>query len=154
MLIKSPWGGIISTTYDYALFLQMLMNQGHLNGKRILGRKTVELISRGLYGQGSESTTAIGLSISVVTNEQGHYHPESVGAFVGGGYFYTSFWVDPKEQMIGVLINGVELKLIQDLSYGFKIFQMISLKSQFSARAKIWMHFGKEFCTENAMFTF
>ena len=53
MLIKSPWGGgIISTTYDYALFLQMLMNQGHLNGKRILGRKTVELISRGLYGQG------------------------------------------------------------------------------------------------------
>ena len=100
-------GGIISTTYDYALFLQMLMNQGHLNGKRILGRKTVELISRGLDGQGSESTTAIGLSVSVVTNEQGHYHPESVGAFVGGGYFYTSFWVDPKEQMIGVLMSQI-----------------------------------------------
>ena len=83
------------------------MNQGHLNGKRILGRKTVELISRGLYGQGSESTTSIGLSISVVTNEQGHYHPESVGAFVGGGYFYTSFWVDPKEQMIGVLMSQI-----------------------------------------------
>jgi hypothetical protein len=57
-------------------------------------------------------------------------------------------------QILGVLINGVKLKLVQRLSYRFKIFQVISLKSQFSSRAKIWTHFGKEFCTENAMFTF
>ena len=44
-------------------------------------------------------------------------------------------------------INGVEIKLIQHLSYGFKIFKMISLKSQFSSRAKIWMHFDKEIFT-------
>ena len=99
--------GIISTTYDYALFLQMLVNKGQLNGQRILGRKTVELISRGVYSQGAESTTAIGLSVSVVVNEKGHYRPDSVGTFVGGGYFYTSFWVDPKEQMIGVLMSQI-----------------------------------------------
>ena len=88
-------------------FLQMLVNKGQLNGQRILGRKPVELISRGVYSQGAESTTAIGLSVSVVVNEKGHYQPDSVGTFVGGGYFYTSFWVDPKEQMIGVLMSQI-----------------------------------------------
>jgi len=119
--------GIISTTYDYALFLQMLVNKGQLNGKRILGRKTVALISRAVYGHGSESTTAIGLSVSVVTNEQGHYQPDSVGTFVGGGYFYTSFWVDPKEQMIGVLMSQINPSNSQ-MGGKFKIMAYSALK--------------------------
>ena len=119
--------GIISTTYDYALFLQMLVNKGQLNGKRILGRKTVALISRAVYGHGSESTTAIGLSVSVVTNEQGHYRPDSVGTFVGGSYFYTSFWVDPKEQMIGVLMSQINPSSSQ-MDGKFKIMAYSALK--------------------------
>ncbi|MDA7511039.1 beta-lactamase family protein, partial [Verrucomicrobia bacterium] len=100
-------GGIISSAYDYARFLQMLLNGGELGGERILGRKTVELLSRGLYQSDPEASTAMGLSVSVVTDASKHYHPESEGAYNWGGYFYTSFWVDPKEGFIGVLMSQV-----------------------------------------------
>ena len=99
--------GIVSTAYDYAQFLQMLVNKGNLDGKRILGRKTVEMLSRGLYSESTDATTAIGLSVSVVTGAQKHYHPESEGTFTWGGYFYTSFWVDPQEKFVGVLMSQI-----------------------------------------------
>ena len=99
--------GIVSTAYDCAQFLQMLVNKGDLDGKRILGRKTVEMLSRGLYSESTDATTAIGLSVSVVTGAQKHYHPESEGTFTWGGYFYTSFWVDPQEKFVGVLMSQI-----------------------------------------------
>ena len=99
--------GLISTAIDYALFLQMLVNGGELDGKRILGRKTVEMISRGVHQSNPESSTASGLSVGVVTNSEKHLHPESQGSFNGGGYFYTSFWVDPKEKFIGILLSQI-----------------------------------------------
>ena len=99
--------GIISTAYDYARFLQMLINDGELDGKRILGRKTVEMISRGFYKNNPDSSSSIGLSVSVVTDTGKHLHPESEGTFSWGGYFYTSFWVDPKEKFVGVLMSQI-----------------------------------------------
>ena len=52
--------GIISTTYDYARFLQMLLNNGELDGKRLLGRKTVEMISREVHQPDPDSSYAGG----------------------------------------------------------------------------------------------
>jgi len=106
-VIAMGGAGIISSAYDYARFLQMLLNGGELGGERILGRKTVELLSRGLYQSDPKASTAMGLSVSVVTDASKHYHPESEGAYNWGGYFYTSFWVDPKEGFIGVLMSQV-----------------------------------------------
>jgi CubicO group peptidase (beta-lactamase class C family) len=106
-VIAMGGAGIISSAYDYARFLQMLLNGGELGGERILGRKTVELLSRGLYQSDPNASTAIGLSVSVVMDASKHYHPESEGAYNWGGYFYTSFWVDPKEGFIGVLMSQV-----------------------------------------------
>ena len=99
--------GIISTAYDYARFLQMLVDGGELDGKRILGRKIVDMISRGLHHNDPESSTSVGLSVSVVTNVEIHLSPESQGTFNWGGYFYTSFWVDPKEKFVGVLMSQI-----------------------------------------------
>ena len=102
-----PAGGLFSTAEDTATFCRMLLNGGELGGERILGRKTVELLSRGLYQSDPKASTAMGLSVSVVTDASKHYHPESEGAYNWGGYFYTSFWVDPKEGFIGVLMSQV-----------------------------------------------
>ncbi len=106
--------GIVSSAYDYARFLQMLVNGGELEGVSILGRKTVEMISRGLDQRDPHGSTAMGLSVGVVTDASKHFHPESEGTYNWGGYFYTSFWVDPKEKLVGVLmsqINPVESRM-------------------------------------------
>ena len=119
--------GLISTAIDYALFLQMLVNGGELDGKRILGRKTVEMISRGVHQSNPESSTASGLSVGVVTNSEKHLHPESQGSFSGGGYFYTSFWVDPKEKFIGILLSQINPGYSQ-MAGNFKLMSYSALK--------------------------
>lgn len=99
--------GIVSTVYDYSQFLQMLVNKGNLDEKRILGRKTVEMLSRGLYSESTDATTSIGLSASVVTGAQKHYHLELEDTFIWGRYFYTSFWADSQKKFVGVLISQI-----------------------------------------------
>ena len=120
-------GGIISTAYDYARFLQMLVNGGELDGKRILGRKTVDMISRGLYQRDPESSTSVGLSVGVVTNSEKHLSPESQGTFNGGGYFYTAFWVDPKEEFVGVLMSQIN-PVNSQMGGNFKLMAYSALK--------------------------
>lgn len=99
--------GIITTAYDYAKFLQMLVNDGELAGARILSRKTVELLQRPLYSDFGDESTAMGLSVWVLHEESQAYTPASIGSYGWGGYFYTSYWVDPKENLVAVIMNQV-----------------------------------------------
>lgn len=100
-------GGIISTAYDYARFLQMLVNDGELEGTRILGRKTVELISRPLFSDFGGAGESMGLSVWVAAAPEDAYSQYSIGSYGWGGYFYTSYWVDPKEELVAVIMNQV-----------------------------------------------
>lgn len=99
--------GILTTAYDYARFLQMLVSDGELEGVRILGRKTVELLSRPLFQDFSDESTAMGLSVWVLEKEAMAYTQASVGSYGWGGYFYTSYWIDPKEKLVAVIMNQV-----------------------------------------------
>jgi len=99
--------GIVTTAYDYARFLQMLLNDGELDGVRILGRKTVELLRRPLFEDYGDESTAMGLSVWVLQEEEQAYTSASVGSYGWGGYFYTSYWVDPKEKLVAVIMNQV-----------------------------------------------
>ena len=105
----------------------MLVNGGELDGKRILGRKTVDMISRGLYQRDPESSTSVGLSVGVVTNSEKHLSPESQGTFNGGGYFYTAFWVDPKEEFVGVLMSQIN-PVNSQMGGNFKLMAYSALK--------------------------
>ena len=98
---------IYSTAYDYAKFLQMLLEGGALNDVTILGRKTVELINRPLENLflPEDKGIAMGLSVGVVKDETKSYEHYSAGSYWWGGYFYTSYWVDPKEKLIGVIMS-------------------------------------------------
>jgi CubicO group peptidase (beta-lactamase class C family) len=99
--------GIISTAFDYARILQMLVNGGELDGFRILGRKTVELLSRPLYPDFADESMAMGLSVWVLEKRENAYSLASIGSFGWGGYFYTSYWVDPEEKLVAVIMNQV-----------------------------------------------
>ena len=99
----SGGAGLVSTAMDYARFLQMILNQGELDGNRILGRKTVELMSvnhlRDIpYNPGE----GFGLGFSVLEDLGARGTPGSVGELGWGGAYHSTYWIDPVEDMIVV----------------------------------------------------
>lgn len=105
--------GLFSTAWDYMRFAQMLLNQGELDGVRILGRKIAELMhinhlptellpcelaGEPLLGYG------FGLGSRVLVNVAESQMPGSLGEFGWGGAANTYYWVDPKEEIVGVLM--------------------------------------------------
>jgi CubicO group peptidase (beta-lactamase class C family) len=100
-------GGLVSTVDDYAKFAQMLANGGELNGKRILGKRTVELMSSVHIPsslQGRNAGEAFGLSVRVIEDAVRGDFRLSNGSFGWSGAYGTHFWVDPKEQIIAVMM--------------------------------------------------
>lgn len=100
----SGGGGLSSTTADYARFLQMYLNGGELDGVRLLGRKTVELI---LTNQVAPLQPAFGLGFALETEGNDFRQPESVGSFEWGGAFKTTYWADPRERLVGLIFTNV-----------------------------------------------
>ena len=104
-------GGLVSTGADYFRFQQMMLNGGELNGVRLLGRKTVELMTTNHIGDLPIWLTGpgygFGLGYSVVKDMGATGQPASAGTYGWGGAFCTYFWVDPAEEMIGVVMTQV-----------------------------------------------
>lgn len=117
-------GGLVSTAADYFRFHQMMLGGGELDATRILGRKTVELMTAnhtGDYGVWLRGPGyGFGLGYSVVTDLGPSAMPASEGSYSWGGAFCTSFWVDPKEELLGILMTQVRpynhLNIRQDLA--------------------------------------
>lgn len=99
----SGGGGLSSTTADYARFLQLFLNAGALDGHRLLGRKTVELM---LTNQIGTLQPAFGLGFELETPERDYRTPLSVGSFSWGGAFNTTYWADPKEHLVGLIFTN------------------------------------------------
>lgn len=99
----SGGAGIVSTAHDYAVFLQMLLNGGTFNGKRILSRKTVELMTVDhLPPVEWQKGVGFGLGFSVNKDLGMRGTPGSVGEFGWGGAYHSTYWVDPKEELVVV----------------------------------------------------
>jgi CubicO group peptidase (beta-lactamase class C family) len=95
-------GADLSTTaLDYAKFAQMIMNKGTYNGARILGSRTVEWITT---GQRQGGKNAIGWGFSVVESKDEMLAYPSPGSCTWGGYFSTQCLMDPKEEIIAILM--------------------------------------------------
>jgi CubicO group peptidase (beta-lactamase class C family) len=94
----SGGAGLCSTAMDYARFCQMMLNGGKLGGVRILSRKSVELMTHDQLGN-IDPDRGFGLGFGI--DGKGPLHElGSVDAYSWGGFFYTSFLVDPKEDLI------------------------------------------------------
>lgn len=100
-------GGLLSTASDYFRFLQMLLNGGIYENKRILGRKTVELLVRehtgDMFDWWKGYGFGFGFAISRGPDKTGQLG--SSGAYSWLGWFNTHYWVDPKEELIGILLT-------------------------------------------------
>jgi CubicO group peptidase (beta-lactamase class C family) len=106
--LPSGGGGLVSSTSDYLRFAQMLLNQGELDGARLLGRKTVELMTSNHLPAGvhpfDDVYSGFGLGVSVLLDPAQAQNLGSVGTFGWGGAANTNFWVDPREELIGILM--------------------------------------------------
>ena len=99
----SGGAGLSSTTRDYAIFLQMLLNKGEYNGKRFLSRRTVELITSNQIGDLNLGPDKFGLGFEITTPAGQAVLGISEGSFSWGGIFGTTYWADPKERIVGLL---------------------------------------------------
>jgi CubicO group peptidase (beta-lactamase class C family) len=116
----SGGGGLVSTAPDYARFAQMLCNGGELDGTRILGPKTVELMSvnhlpgggelrefaaPGAYGEVGFDGMGFGLTMAVGLGPARTGVIGSAGEYMWGGAASTIFWVDPAESLVVVFMT-------------------------------------------------
>jgi CubicO group peptidase (beta-lactamase class C family) len=103
----SGGAGLVSTLGDYARFLQMLLNRGELDGVRVLKPESVDRMTSSQIGTlpmpGFGHGNRFGYGFGVVT-ERGQ-EPEAIGTYSWGGFFYTFFWADPKNELIGILFT-------------------------------------------------
>jgi CubicO group peptidase (beta-lactamase class C family) len=96
----SGGGGLSSTAYDYSIFMQMLLNGGEYNGKRILSRTTVRMMTTNQIGDIDFGNSKFGLGFAIATDKTVVNGPVSPGTFSWGGMFSSSYWIDPKEKII------------------------------------------------------
>ena len=99
----SGGAGLVSTAMDYARFSEMMLEDGKLGNVRLLSRKSVELMTHDQVGRTSPEM-GFGLGFGVDGVKAPLSELGSVGAYNWGGFFYTAFSIDPKEQMIVVFM--------------------------------------------------
>ncbi len=120
--------GLVSTAMDYARFIQMLLGGGELDGARILSRKSVELMSCDHLGEMPRASNLLqpgygfGLTFAVNLGPGKTGSIGSVGEYNWGGAAGTRFWIDPKEEMIGVFM--VQILPHTGLTYGNEFKQL------------------------------
>jgi CubicO group peptidase (beta-lactamase class C family) len=123
-------GGLVSTTNDYVAFCQMLANGGHLDGRRVLGRKTLELMTVnhlpggatlqdmaiGGFGEAGFEGVGFGLGFAIGLGPAATTMAGSAGDFYWGGAASTAFWVDPTEDLFVVFMT----QLFPSVAYPFR----------------------------------
>jgi CubicO group peptidase (beta-lactamase class C family) len=128
--MESGGGGLVSTTMDYARFCQMLLGKGSLDGERIIGRKTLELmasdhLSPQVAIRGDLVPPGHGFGLGFAVRRQAGIAPflGSAGQFFWSGMAGTFFWIDPQEDLFAVfMMQGPGQRqytrtLVRDLVY-------------------------------------
>jgi CubicO group peptidase (beta-lactamase class C family) len=126
----SGGAGLSSTAMDYAIFLQMYLNQGEYKGIRILSRTTVDLILSNQIGNiwGADAASQFGLAFELLTeNGQARGGMGSAGTFNWGGYFNSQYFADPQEQIIGIIMKQTQGPVKDDTGWKFRqlVFQTL-----------------------------
>lgn len=115
----SGGGGLVSTAADYFRFCSMLLNRGELDGVRLLGRKTVDYMTLNHLPSGGDLTSmgqpvfsetsydgiGFGLGFSVMLDPAKAQVIGTPGEYAWGGMASTMFWIDPQEELIGILLT-------------------------------------------------
>jgi len=101
--LYSGGGGLVSTAADYARFCQMMLDNGKAGRTRLLSRKSVELMTHDQLGKiGPDQGFGLGFGVEGIKEPLSELG--SPGTYNWGGFFYTGFIVDPKEQMVVIFM--------------------------------------------------
>jgi len=104
-------GGVVSTAPDMFRFLQMLLNRGELDGVRVLSRSTIEMMFRnqlaGLASPEISPGVGFGFGYAVVTDPARVGEAVSEGMMWWAGSTNVHYWLDPKEELIGLYFTQV-----------------------------------------------
>ncbi|MEO8723134.1 MAG: serine hydrolase domain-containing protein [Sphingobium sp.] len=117
----SGGGGLVSTAHDYHRFCQMLLRGGELDGARLLSPKTVALmtanhlpsgadlasISQSMFSESTNEGIGFGLGVAVTVDPARSLLPGSAGEYYWGGLLSTTFFIDPVERIIAILMTQV-----------------------------------------------
>jgi len=111
-VFMSGGGGLLSTAGDYLKFAQMVLNGGHVNGKRFLKASTVELMRTNVLADGVKvdlygpthnvAGIGFGLDFAIILDPAAAKTPEGKNSFYWGGAFGTWFWLDPTNDVVVV----------------------------------------------------
>ena len=115
----SGGGGLVSTAHDYHRFCQMLLNGGELGGARLLGPKTIELMTMnhlpdgqdlseralGTFSETANDGVGFGLGFAMIVDIPRTQNVGSIGEYYWGGAASTIFWIDPVEDMIVIFLT-------------------------------------------------
>ncbi len=96
----SGGAGLSSTAFDYAVFMQMLLNGGTYNGHQILSKRTVEMMTSGQLDPGVFREDNFGLGFQITSEKSAAKGPRYAGSFSWGGYYGTTYWADPKAHLV------------------------------------------------------
>ncbi len=101
----SGGAGLSSTAFDYSIFLQMLLNQGSYNGIQILGRRTVELMLSPQLPDNFLGDDNFCLGFALTSKKSANLKMLNEGSFAWGGYYGTTYWADPKEKLVCLIMT-------------------------------------------------
>jgi len=117
----SGGAGLSSTLQDYAIFLQMMLNGGEYGGRHFLSPTTVRLITTNQIGDLNQGTNKFGLGFAITSERSAARLPVSQDSFDWGGFFGTTYWVDPKENVVALLYTQKVPNSYGDLNDKFKV---------------------------------
>ena len=101
----SGGAGLSSTAFDYAIFMQMLLNGGTYNGHRILSPRSVEMMTSPQLNFLYNGIDNFGLGFAITSAKSAARNPRSEGSFAWGGYYGTTYWADPKAHLVCLIMT-------------------------------------------------
>ncbi len=121
----SGGAGLSSTAYDYAIFLQMILNKGRYNGRQIISPRTAELMVSPQLNFRKPEEDNFSLGFSLTSEKKANLNLRNAGSFSWGGYYGTNYWADPRENLVVLIMtqqtpnSHSELKnKIENIIYG------------------------------------
>jgi CubicO group peptidase (beta-lactamase class C family) len=101
----SGGAGLTSTAWDYAIFLQMMLNGGKYNGVQILAPRTVQLMTSGQLSFMFNGVDNFGLGFEITSEQSAAKGVRNAGSFSWGGFFGTTYWADPKAKLVCLVMT-------------------------------------------------
>lgn len=120
----SGGGGLVSTALDYAKFMQMLLNGGDYNGKHIISKASLRLMTTNQIGNLSRSPqkdVKFGLGFELVTASNYGQSYVSMDSFFWGGMFSSTYWIDPREKIVAQFVLQMYPSSHGDINEKFKV---------------------------------